>query len=125
MKVGDLEKKCVKCGIQKPIEEYRVCRLYKGIQQGEYRRSECRACEKKISAQLREARKFAPPTPSVCDFPECNSEGPLVPDHCHTTGKFKGWLCRNHNQALGKLSFGQRSEEVAVLNALKYLGVTQ
>ena len=117
------KKECCKCHTTKTIEEFRLCRLYKRVSEGEYRRSECRKCEKRIASQLREALKAAPPKPKICEFPECASKGPLVPDHCHVTGDFKGWLCRNHNQALGKLSFGQSSERAAVINAMKYLNV--
>lgn len=32
-----------------------------------------------------------------------NCHGDLVVDHCHESGRFRGWLCRQHNAALGKL----------------------
>ena len=31
----------------------------------------------------------------------CGSKTNLTLDHCHKTGKFRGWLCRAHNSAMG------------------------
>jgi hypothetical protein len=33
----------------------------------------------------------------------CPRAEDLVKDHCHRTGRFRGWLCRSHNRALGLL----------------------
>lgn len=42
----------------------------------------------------------------------------LCVDHCHVTGKFRGWLCRNCNMGLGQI--GDTEESVlAMLNYLK------
>lgn len=50
--------------------------------------------------RLHELRKAAPrPKPSDCEV--CGSFGTIVLDHCHLTGKFRGWLCANCNFALG------------------------
>lgn len=43
---------------------------------------------------------------------------PLVVDHCHKTGAFRGWLCAQHNRAIGLL--GDDAEGVGA--ALAYLG---
>lgn len=37
--------------------------------------------------------------PILCDI--CNSGGKICFDHCHKTGKFRGWLCIPCNTALG------------------------
>jgi hypothetical protein len=44
--------------------------------------------------------------------------GDLVIDHDHETGTFRGWLCRQHNAALGKL--GDQVE--TLLQVVSYLG---
>lgn len=50
-------------------------------------------------------RKLAPrKKPDACEV--CGAKGSdfkkgLVYDHCHKTGKFRGWLCSNCNTALG------------------------
>ena len=46
-----------------------------------------------------------------------NSKSKLVVDHCHTTGKVRGFLCHNCNRALGLFQ-----DSVAFLEkAIKYL----
>ena len=39
----------------------------------------------------------------LCGAPELECIGRLHMDHCHETGKFRGWLCRNCNVILGHL----------------------
>jgi Recombination endonuclease VII len=44
------------------------------------------------------------PAPVICEC--CGKEplsGPLHLDHDHTTGAFRGWLCKECNMAIGKL----------------------
>ena len=109
-------KTCVKCKEAKNISFFRTCRLYKNSQCGQYIRSECRACEKVASKQLIHARKNAPPKPKYCEC--CLQETDhFVLDHDHQTGQFRGWLCRNCNQGIGKL--GDTLE--GIQNAIRYL----
>src|SRR6185312_2407927 len=42
------------------------------------------------------------PNPGVCEMPGCSRAATCL-DHDHKTGAFRGWLCRSHNLALGKL----------------------
>jgi len=40
----------------------------------------------------------------VADCPICLTENAdMVVDHCHATGKFRGWICRSCNGAIGLL----------------------
>lgn len=96
------DKICVKCKINKSLSEFRICRLYKGMKEGEYFRSECKSCEKKASKQLIDARKNAPPKTKQCECCQIDATY-LVLDHDHITGSFRGWICRNCNQGIGKL----------------------
>lgn len=41
----------------------------------------------------------------------------LCADHCHVTGKFRGWLCRKCNTALGMLG----DSAIYAARALEYL----
>jgi hypothetical protein len=58
------------------------------------------------------------PRASAC---ECCGKAPqgrrLDTDHCHTTGKFRGWLCWGCNVAIGKLGDNLHG----VLRAADYL----
>lgn len=41
------------------------------------------------------------PRPESCEL--CGNEARTVFDHCHTTGKFRGWLCDRCNRTLGQV----------------------
>lgn len=41
------------------------------------------------------------PRPDVCEVCEAPSSRTLHFDHCHATGKFRGWLCNGCNTTLG------------------------
>lgn len=41
------------------------------------------------------------PRPEICDICEGNHHLGIVFDHCHNTGKFRGWLCDRCNKTLG------------------------
>lgn len=45
-----------------------------------------------------------------CENSGCTYEGPLVWDHCHETGLFRGWLCDQCNKGLGH--FEDRPERI-------------
>lgn len=58
--------------------------------------------QQKHYEKLHSQREKTRPRPDACetcgrvqDYPK------LAWDHCHTTGKFRGWLCRQCNYALG------------------------
>lgn len=41
------------------------------------------------------------PRPTACEV--CGGGGTICFDHCHKTGKFRGWLCSRCNFALGNV----------------------
>lgn len=43
------------------------------------------------------------PKPAHCEWPGCAKSAGLALDHCHDTGLFRGWLCRDHNLGLGRI----------------------
>ena len=53
---------------------------------------------------------------AICSC-ECPSGMKLAADHCHTTGKFRGFLCKGCNLALGLF----KDSEATMRNALTYL----
>lgn len=44
----------------------------------------------------------ARPKPDTCEV--CGNEGKIVFDHCHSSNRFRGWLCYACNTALGLLN---------------------
>lgn len=54
---------------------------------------------------------------AICGIPEIECQQKLHMDHDHETGNFRGWICWNCNNLLGR---AKDSEEI-LLNALDYL----
>jgi hypothetical protein len=71
----------------------------------------------RLSRGLPEPTRPAPQICECCGRPESRKGYVLALDHCHLSGKFRGWLCNNCNVALGKLG----DTEAGVLNLLRYL----
>lgn len=98
--LGSTEKPCSKCGVIKPLEAFNP---FKNGALG--KSSKCKACINEIglaytkrSRELRASR----PRPDRCEVCErAPSKRALSLDHCHMTGKFRGWLCSSCNTALG------------------------
>jgi hypothetical protein len=56
------------------------------------------------------------PRPTICEA--CgNDQREIHFDHCHKTGVFRGWLCRDCNQALGFV----KDDPIRLLQLIKYL----
>lgn len=49
--------------------------------------------------EIQEREERDGPKPVTCET--CDKQKPLVWDHNHTTGSFRGWLCASCNKALG------------------------
>tara|TARA_B100000586_G_C19962029_1_gene364158 strand:- start:143 stop:598 length:456 start_codon:yes stop_codon:yes gene_type:complete len=127
-------KQCSKCGEWKHFSAFglRIGRLgsYSDTDpqnQGQ-RRNECDECKKRITKQIKEAKKMAPPMESdhVCPIckrndEEIRGEGNLwknksvfVLDHDHDTGKFRGWPCQYCNILIGNANEDTRVLERAI-----------
>jgi hypothetical protein len=103
---------CEKCVERRKESDFRVCARTRHKVQ---RARTCRICEAAAKAQsYRLAKLVGPPAPA-CDI--CRSEGTTLLDHCHVTGKFRGWLCRECNVGLGKLG----DDIAGVRRAIAYL----
>lgn len=57
------------------------------------------------------------PEPAACECCGRSTKIALSLDHCHETGKFRGWLCYSCNSALGKLG----DNSLMVARAVAYL----
>lgn len=53
----------------------------------------------------------------ICRIPEVIRSGGMVVDHCHSTGKVRGFLCCTCNRMLGQA----RDSKLILQNAISYL----
>lgn len=83
-----------------------------------YRANNLERCRERGLAQSR-SKLPAPtrPEPTVCECCGTPSKRTLSLDHCHITGKFRGWLCNSCNRAIGLLG----DDAVGIRRALVYL----
>ena len=117
---------CIKCGVRQPENNFTTVHYENGTV--EYKRT-CNTCVKKHAVIRNELKKKYPYPDNDYRCPICdrNKEdlqkteqrrlGMWYLDHCHDTGKFRGWLCHHCNTGLGAL--GDSIERVK--NALNYL----
>jgi hypothetical protein len=108
-------KTCAKCKQSLDDSYFRIDSQGRNGESKIYLRPECKKCEKKINNQLKTARQLASVKPLKCEC--CKQIDKLVVDHDHTTGKFRGWLCKRCNLGIGKL--GDNLE--GLKKAVKYL----
>tara|TARA_Y100000114_G_C11690752_1_gene293430 strand:+ start:302 stop:787 length:486 start_codon:yes stop_codon:yes gene_type:complete len=95
---------------------------------GEMRRSSCRECYSKHTKIIKDLYRTAPPKTEQCECcgitvkrlserKKYSNSGMLQLDHEHETGEFRGWICFQCNQGIGKL--GDNLE--GVVKAVWYL----
>ena len=108
---------CKKCGESKLLEDFPINNTF---QSGIKRKHTCKTCRYKQSkVRVRLLKKHKRPSTLVCPICQQGADK-IVLDHNHETGEFRGWLCNDCNNALGKFN-----DNVAVLQrAINYLGET-
>ena len=102
-------KVCNNCKIRKPVQDF-----YKD-RDGHC--MNCKICKDKINKITKNLHKTAPQRPHACECCGKVSDSPLVLDHDHETGKFRGWICAKCNLGLGRL--GDTIE--SLMRAVEYL----
>ena len=113
-------KKCIRCFSVKPLHVFE-----KKKREVNYRNvcKTCRTTNSKMTYKLKRAyikEHGQPAAYSPCKI--CKSTPKtLVFDHCHRTNKFRGWICRNCNAAIGKLG----DNLSGLMKAVKYLEETE
>lgn len=132
-----MTKVCLTCGLEKPITEFHKQATKKDP---ERRKPHCGVCWSKIRkdrspekireynlrksfgitiAEYEEMLESQGGTCAICRGTE--SVGRLAVDHCHSTGKIRGLLCTNCNQAIGKF----KDSGPLLLRAIEYLAASQ
>jgi hypothetical protein len=99
-----LTKVCRYCEEELSIDNFAL--RYKGYEakgiQG--RDHICKACKKESDLYRKHLKKSAPKQPEnmLCEC--CGTKvDTFYFDHCHETGKFRGWVCRSCNVGIGFL----------------------
>lgn len=113
---------CTRCRVEKPADLTAFApdkRRRKGLT------SWCRACRSeswnlvnkgKFRGVMSDAELIAfKRARTRCQI--CEEVGPLVVDHCHSTGKVRGMLCQPCNQGLGHF----KDRPAVMAQAIKYL----
>jgi Recombination endonuclease VII len=103
---------CRRCGESREEADFSICAW---TARGPFRSKTCRFCKMAIETQRRGLAKIVGPPAQACQI--CRREGPTVLDHCHATGAFRGWLCRDCNIGLGRLG----DDLAGVRRAISYL----
>jgi ssDNA-binding Zn-finger/Zn-ribbon topoisomerase 1 len=85
---------CIKCNQEKPVESFAHFKDRGGERV-------CTKCRNFLSKAAHDLRKIHAHPGKDYKCPICLKLEPLVLDHNHNTGKFKGWLCSRCNSALG------------------------
>ena len=103
---------CKKCGELKPLLDFPINNTLPSKVLRKHTCNQCRGHQSKIRKRLHKLHKKES---NVCAI--CNRNSTLVLDHNHNTDQFRGWLCNDCNNALGK--FG---DDVEMLQkAINYL----
>lgn len=106
--MNEICENCPGCQESKPLIEFYY--IWRGLGwNGVYERSEyCHKCDCRASSASKTYRisksrylKTLAAQGGVCALCSRGPAAELVPDHCHTTDKFRGLLCRTCNAGLG------------------------
>lgn len=136
---------CVKCNIEQPITNFGRYKDNRKSQQIFRRRKSCNKCRRKyqniryennpevkekmkINAHIHRIEKFykisyeeykilKEDTNNICNICKIKVDKTLNLDHCHKTGKIRGFLCWSCNIGLGKF----RDNIGYLTNAIEYL----
>ncbi len=103
--------------------------MYSTASGGNYLRTECKPCTKKLSLARDKAKKSAPPIPKdyvcpICQRSEADvkdkggkKSGSWCCDHDHDTDEFRGWLCHDCNRGIGNF----KDDVSRMQRAIEYL----
>lgn len=121
-------KRCRKCSIEKPIEEFPISKT--GTKGQIYRKPDCKPChsenecnrniKKRYNIDVSDYDKLLEEQGNacaICETTEPQGQGRFHIDHNHSTGEVRGLLCHNCNLGIGQL----QDDPVILAEAIKYL----
>jgi hypothetical protein len=111
-----MTKLCPRCGLLKdrfPLSNRKLTK--NGVKT--YFKTSCNDCHAQQARVVYQLRKIFTPPPAGTACECCNRVRPLMLDHDHDTGEFRGWLCQECNAGLG--FFGDSAAGITA--ALAYL----
>jgi hypothetical protein len=105
-------RECNKCHEVKDLEDFHVPYYKKNNEKG--RSHTCKACIKRQTKETKVLRaENPPPADSCCELCGIYSNR-LHLDHNHLDASFRGYLCANCNQALGKFKDNKELLRLAI-----------
>lgn len=114
-------KKCNKCNIDKPLNEFHKHRGRKlGVTES------CKDCRNTTiveerynlkQGELQKMRNSQNNLCAICGTKPLLKNRNLAVDHCHKTGKVRGLLCTNCNNGLGRF----KDSKILLNKSIKYL----
>ena len=108
------DRACRRCGEFYPADRFKI--TSRKLSGKVYYKSICAFCVAEEGIASRALRKLhQPPGDASCDC--CGRPSKLFLDHCHSTGRFRGYLCQQCNVGLGNLC----DSESGLLQAIQYL----
>jgi hypothetical protein len=102
---------CTECNLLRAKAHYNKVATDPDFKETRAKRRRDNVVRSRRHRQKRREEHAGRPKTSACEV--CGSEGQTSYDHCHFSGRFRGWLCGGCNQALGAVN-----DDPAVLRAL-------
>ena len=109
-----MKRTCKKCQEEKTMDNFGINVSTTSKTYYKHTCKDCRGKQKETLRKLHSENKK--PEKAIC--PICNgTDKKMVLDHNHTTNEFRGWICNDCNNALGKFK-----DSIEILNkAINYL----
>ena len=114
MKPTENKRLCKKCNNFYDLEMFPINNTFPDRILRKHTCKKCRSHQSKVRRKLHKENKR--PTIILCPICEIRTHRPVL-DHNHATDKFRGWVCNDCNNALGKF----KDDVYTLKKAIQYL----